>query len=62
MQVWNHNRIMDDFVAEARCEEQGSERGDEMRLNLYGRKKEAATVMPGIMTVFIRTSTDITLL
>ena len=53
---------MDDFVAEARCEEQGSERGDEKRLNLYGRKKEAATVMPGIMTVFIRTSTDITLL
>ena len=61
-QVWNHNRIMDDFVAQARCEEEGTETGEEKILNLYGRKKEAATVLPGTMIIFLRTSTDLTLL
>ena len=61
-QVWNHNRIMDDFVAQARCEEEATETGEEKILNLYGRKKEAATVLPGTMIIFLRTSTDLTLL
>ncbi|XP_070179125.1 calpain-5-like [Littorina saxatilis] len=62
IEVWNHNRVLDDYVAEARCEEKGTEVGEQKVLVLYGRKKEAAIVMPGKMSVYVRTSNDLTLL
>ncbi|XP_076438968.1 calpain-5-like isoform X3 [Babylonia areolata] len=62
IEVWSHNRVIDDYVAEARCEVLGSEDGERKVLNLYGRKKEADVVKPGKMTVFVRSSPDLTYL
>ncbi|KAL8575833.1 hypothetical protein ACOMHN_014838 [Nucella lapillus] len=64
VEVWKHNRLLDNFVAEARCELEGSEKGQFHTLRLYGKKKgkDDMEQKPGIIEVFIRTSTDLTLL
>ncbi|KAL8568330.1 hypothetical protein ACOMHN_040903 [Nucella lapillus] len=62
IEVLNHNRMIDDHVAEARCKEHGPENGNSKVLSLYGRKKESDVVKPGKMSVFVRSSRDLTYL
>ncbi|KAK3095784.1 hypothetical protein FSP39_019019, partial [Pinctada imbricata] len=61
-EVWNANTLIDDYIAEARVEEHGSEDGDLTTQKLFGRKKEADQEKPGSMKVHIRSSHDMTYL
>ncbi|KAK6184886.1 hypothetical protein SNE40_007247 [Patella caerulea] len=62
VEINNHNILVNDFLAEARVEDHGGENGKEVTCKLYGRKKEVDTVKPGTVTVFIRSSFDLTYL
>jgi hypothetical protein len=57
--VWNCNTLVDDYIAEARIEENGNEDGITKELNLFGRKKEATMEKPGKMTINICSSSDL---
>ncbi|KAK7489937.1 hypothetical protein BaRGS_00018802 [Batillaria attramentaria] len=62
IEVMNHNRMINDYICEARCEELGSESGEKKTLDLYGRKKEADVVKPGKMMIFVQSSHDLSML
>ena len=51
--------MVDDYIAEARIEENGNENGMTKELQLFGRKKEAAMEKPGKMKIHICSSTDL---
>lgn len=57
--VWNCNTLVDDYIAEARIEENGNESGISKELQLFGRKKEAAMEKPGKMKIHICSSNDL---
>ncbi|KAK3744157.1 hypothetical protein RRG08_064184 [Elysia crispata] len=65
VEVYNKNRMFDDFLSEAKVDwpgpsedPEGSEKGDKKVYNLYGKGKEADIMKPGSITVFIRSSDD----
>ncbi|ESO85096.1 hypothetical protein LOTGIDRAFT_235955 [Lottia gigantea] len=60
VEIENHNVLVNDFLAEGRVDEHGNEAGKEIKCKLYGRKKEAEQVKPGTLSVFIRSSFDLT--
>lgn len=57
--VWNCNTLVDDYVAEARIEDNGTESGISKELQLFGRKKEADMEKPGKMKIHICSSNDL---
>lgn len=57
--MWNCNTLVDDYIAEARIEENGNESGISKELQLFGRKKEAAMEKPGKMKIHICSSNDL---
>lgn len=59
VEVWNCNTLVDDYIAEARIEENGNESGISKELQLFGRKKEAAMEKPGKMKIHICSSNDL---
>lgn len=59
LKVWNCNTLVDDYVAEARIEDNGNESGISKELQLFGRKKEADMEKPGKMKIHICSSNDL---
>lgn len=57
--VWNCNTLVDDYLAEARIEDNGNESGISKELQLFGRKKEADMEKPGKMKIHICSSNDL---
>lgn len=57
--MWNCNTLVDDYIAEARIEENGNESGISKELQLFGRKKEATMEKPGKMKIHICSSNDL---
>lgn len=62
VEIWNGNLLIDDFMAEARINEQGSESGEKKKCDLFGRKKEADKIQPGNLQIFIKSSHDLSAL
>ncbi|GFR77268.1 calpain-5 [Elysia marginata] len=58
IEVYNKNRMFDDYLSEAKVDWPGSEKGDKKVYNLYGRGKEVDMMKPGNVTVYIRSSDD----
>ena len=56
----NHNLLIDDFMGEARIEDNGSETPDVKELKLWGKKKEKDVEKKGKLFIEITSSSDLT--
>lgn len=59
VEIWNGNKLIDDFMAEARIKLEGTEKGQEEVLSLFGRNKEKDVLKPGKLHIFIKSSHEL---
>lgn len=59
VQIWNGNLLIDDFMAEARIKQEGTEEGQKEKCDLFGRNKEKEVVKPGSLHIFVKSSHDL---
>ncbi|XP_063437594.1 calpain-5-like [Mytilus trossulus] len=59
IEVFNSNKIIDDFCCQARVTETGGEEGKSVKCDVYGRKKEKYTQKPGYIHVLVQSSHDL---
>ncbi|XP_076081240.1 calpain-5-like [Mytilus galloprovincialis] len=59
MEVFNSNKIIDDFCCQARVTDNGGEEGKSVKCDVFGRKKEKYTQKPGYIHVFVQSSHDL---
>ncbi|KAK3595472.1 hypothetical protein CHS0354_003460 [Potamilus streckersoni] len=50
-QIWNSNVLIDDYIAEARIKDHGTEDGETKKYELFGKGKQKDQIMPGTLNV-----------
>ncbi|CAC5381126.1 CAPN5 [Mytilus coruscus] len=59
IEVFNSNKIFDDFCCQARVIDNGGEEGTSIKCDVFGRKKEKYTKKSGFIHVFVQSSPDL---
>ncbi|XP_076081241.1 calpain-5-like [Mytilus galloprovincialis] len=59
IEVFNSNKIIDDFCCQARVTDNGGEESKSVKCDVFGRKKEKYTQKPGYIHVLVQSSHDL---